>query len=174
MDSTSNYIYYRCHLRKVDHWDIFEKGQNKDPRGTPWFLLTVSIRPKNSTTQTRFSETLAKSVLLSGSYKMNFGSTYNEDLQLGQCLDIDDMTSPSKFIKSRDLVRIFWPALYFTDRHFLAFHILLYNIANLRNINLKFQDHSLTSILIILQYFVKATCLKLAFPKIGFFGIFSL
>ena len=62
------------------------------------FLMKVTIKLKINTTQTRFSKNLPKSALWPGPYKIPiFRSTHKKDLKLGQCLDMDDMKSPSKF-----------------------------------------------------------------------------
>ena len=65
---------------------------------------------------------LTKDINISGA---NFSSTGQKDLKLGQCLDMDAMTSPSKF------GHITWPTL-----DFMSCSVV--KIANLWDINLKF------------------------------------
>ena len=60
--------------------------------------MTVTIKPKIDTKQTRLSKKSRKIYPLIWAFKnADFSSTNQKDLKLGQCLDIDDMTSPSKF-----------------------------------------------------------------------------
>ena len=61
------------------------------------FLMT--IMPKIDTERTRFSKNLAKSALWSGQMPISALLVKKTDLKLGQCQDIDDMTSTSKFGK---------------------------------------------------------------------------
>ena len=61
------------------------------------FFVAAIIKPKINTTQTRISKILAKSAFWSGPYKMLISVLLIRDLKLGQCLDTDNMTSPSKF-----------------------------------------------------------------------------
>jgi len=61
------------------------------------FVMTVTIKSKNNTTQTGISKNLAKFVLWSGHFNADFSSTDQKDLKLDQFPDMDDMTSPSKF-----------------------------------------------------------------------------
>ena len=68
-------------------------------------------------------------------------------------------------------VRILWAVLYFTDQLFSTFYRFFCKIANLWDIDLKYQGSFLTSVVTILQNFVKLACLEVAFLKIGFFGI---
>ena len=62
-------------------------------------------------------------------------STYQKHLKLGQCLEIDDRRSLSKFGD------VTWPSLHFTDRSVFyrpAFYRLVCKIVNLWDIDLKF------------------------------------
>ena len=62
-------------------------------------------------------------------------STYQKHLKRGQCIEIDDSRSLSKFGD------VMWPSLHFTYRsvfHRPAFYRMVCKIVNLYNINLKF------------------------------------
>ena len=51
-----------------------------------------------NTAHTTFLKNLAKSALWSDPHEnADYSSTYQKDLKLSQCLDMDDTTSPSKF-----------------------------------------------------------------------------
>ena len=50
-----------------------------------------------------------------------FGSTHQKDLKLGECLDIGDMTSPSKFGE------VTWPSLHFIDLDNVFNGMMLFN-----------------------------------------------
>ena len=58
--------------------------------------MTVTMKPKINTKQTRFSKNLTKSASGLALINADFSSTHQKDFKLGQCLDIGDMTSPSK------------------------------------------------------------------------------
>ena len=84
--------------------------------------MAVTIKPKISTMHTRFSKTLAKSDV-SGPYD-DYSSTYQKNLKICQYLDINDMTSPSKFghVTQDHRSRLnFMGRLYFTDQLFSEF-----------------------------------------------------
>ena len=49
-------------------------------------------------------------------------------------------------VKSRDLLRILWAFLYFTDQLFSASHRLFRKIVNLEDIELKFTDGSISEV----------------------------
>ena len=56
--------------------------------------MISSTEPVINTMQTRFSYNLPSCLAL---IKGHFACTHQKDLTLGQCLDIDNMISPSKF-----------------------------------------------------------------------------
>ena len=66
---------------------------------------------------------------------MPISVSVQKDLKLGQCLDVDDMTSPSKFGE------VLWPSSDFVDRSVFyspAISRLFCKIANLWDVDLKF------------------------------------
>ena len=74
-------------------------------------------------------------------------------------------------MKSRDLFRILWTVLYFTDQFILEFHKLFCKITYLRDIDLKFSGSIFKVIIDNTANFVKLAGLKVAFRTIGIFGI---
>ena len=72
-------------------------------------------------------------------------------------------------VRSRDLLQIFWAALYFT--HQLFCHFTDCSVKYLEISIWNFQGLFLTSIWIIFQNFMKLACLEDAFSKIGIFRI---
>ena len=97
------------------------------------------------------------SVLQSTSYEVPFSALLIKKKNSSQCLDKDDMTSPSK------LSKVMWPTSYSIARP--VFYWLFSKIANLQDINLKI---SRTLILIILLNFVKLALPRKCISKIGF------
>ena len=92
----------------------------------------------------------------------------SKDFKLGQCLDMDDMTSASK------LGEVTWPSsavLYLSYQLFSAFYIMFCKIENLWDIDLKFSGFISDVNMTILQNLVKLACQENAFLKIGIFGI---
>ena len=62
------------------------------------FLMIIIIEQKPNLTQTRFFKNLTNSALCSGPYGMTISVlSVQKDFKLGQFLDIEGMTSPSKF-----------------------------------------------------------------------------
>ena len=60
--------------------------------------MLVNLEPKINTKQTRFTKNLIKCTLWPGHYKvLILVLLLTNYLKIGQCLVIDDMTSPSKF-----------------------------------------------------------------------------
>ena len=102
-----------------------------------------------------------KSALRSGRYKMpNFSSTDQKEFKLCHSLDIDNMTSPSKFGE------ITWPIL-----HFMGLFILQTSFLGILKIVI-FQDLFRRWICTILQNFKKFQ--KLHFQKSWFSAFWSV
>ena len=78
---------------------------------------------------------------------------------------------PVNLVKSRDLVRIFCAAQYFTDQLFRHFTDWYGKIANLWHIDLKTSGFISET---ILRNFVKLACLEIAFPQLKFSGFWSV
>ena len=75
---------------------------------------------------------------------------------------------------SRDLVRISWAVLYFTDQHLAPFYRLLYKITNVGDIDLQFSGSILDINIDNPAKFREDSILEVAFLKIRFSGILTV